>query len=77
MTCSVMEGDDRVNAKEGLDDAATVIAAPVMAARAPRAIRRGIMVSSRLSSEEVFAFAAGQGLKRSKSKFVLLFIQGV
>ena len=46
--CSVTDGDDRVNAKEGLDDTATAIAAPAMAARTPLVLRRGIMVSSRL-----------------------------
>jgi hypothetical protein len=49
--CSVTDGDDRVNAKDGLDDTATAIAAPVMAARTPLVIRRGIMVSSRLPSD--------------------------
>ena len=51
MTDSVTDGDDRVNPKVGLDDTATVIAAPVMAARTPLVIRRGIMVSSRLPSD--------------------------
>ena len=45
---SVTDGDDRVKAKDGLDDTATVIAAPAMAARTPRVIGREIMVSSRL-----------------------------
>jgi hypothetical protein len=45
---SVTGGDDRVNAKDGLDDTATAIVAPAMAARTPRTIRRGIMVSSKL-----------------------------
>jgi hypothetical protein len=49
--CSATEGDDRVNAKDGLDDTATAIAAPAMAARTPLVIRRGIMVSSRLPSD--------------------------
>ena len=57
------DGDDRVNAKEGLDDTATVIAAPATAARTPLVIRRGIMVSSRLPSDwKVFVFAAGPDL---------------
>jgi hypothetical protein len=46
--CSVTDGDGRVNAKDGLDETATVIAAPAMAARTRLVIRRGIMVSSRL-----------------------------
>ena len=50
-----MDGDDRVNAKEGLDDTATVIAAPAKAARTPLVIRRGIMVSSRLPSDWEFS----------------------
>ena len=49
------DGDDRVNAKEGLDDRATVIAAPAMAARTPLVTRRGIMVSSRLPSDWKFS----------------------
>jgi hypothetical protein len=52
---SVTDGDDRVNAKEGLDDTATVIAAPAKAARTPLVIRRGIMVSSRLPSDWKFS----------------------
>jgi hypothetical protein len=48
ITWSVTDGDDRVSAKDGLDDTATVIAAPAMAARPPRVIGREIMVSSRL-----------------------------
>jgi hypothetical protein len=47
----VADGDDRVNAKDALDDTATAIAAPAMAARTPLVIRRGIMVSSRLPSD--------------------------
>ena len=45
------DGDDRVNAKEELDDTATVIAA----ARTPLVTRRGIMVSSRLPSDWKFS----------------------
>ena len=48
ITWSVTDGDDRVNAKDGLDDTATVIAAPAIAARTPGVIRRENMVSSRL-----------------------------
>jgi hypothetical protein len=47
----VTDGDDRVNARDGLDETATAIAAPAMAARTPRVIRRGIMVSSRLPND--------------------------
>ena len=43
MTGSVRDGDDKVNAKDGLDDTATAIAAPAMAARTPLGMRRGIM----------------------------------
>jgi hypothetical protein len=71
----VTDGDDRVNPKVVLDDTATVIAAPVMAARTPRVIRRGIMVSSRLSSNWKFRVCRRTGLKRRKSGFVLLFHQ--
>jgi hypothetical protein len=35
MTDSLTDGDDRVNAKDGLEDTATAIAAPAMAARTP------------------------------------------
>ena len=48
ITWSVTDGDDRVKAKDELDDTATVIAAPAMAAGTPLAMRRGVMVSSRL-----------------------------
>jgi hypothetical protein len=51
MTCSVTDGDDRENAKDGPDDTATAIVAPAKAARTPRVIRRGIMVSSRLPND--------------------------
>jgi hypothetical protein len=51
----VTDGDDRVNAKDGLDDTTTAIAAPAMAARMPLVIRRGIMVSSRLPSDWKFS----------------------
>ena len=51
MTGSVRDGDDKVNAKDGLDDTATAIAAPAMTARTPLGMRRGIMVSSRLPSD--------------------------
>jgi hypothetical protein len=44
----VTDGDDRVKAKDELDDTATDIAAPAIAVRTPRVIRRAIMVSSRL-----------------------------
>ena len=40
------DGDDKVNAKDGLDGTASAIAAPAMAARTPLVIRRGIIVSS-------------------------------
>ena len=49
------DGDDSVNAKEGLGDTATVIVAPAMAARTLLLIRRGIMVSSRLPSDWKFS----------------------
>ena len=49
--CSVTDGDGRVNAKDGLDETATAVAAPAMAARTPLVIRRGIMVSSRLPND--------------------------
>jgi hypothetical protein len=48
ITWSARDGDDRVNAKVGLDDTATVIAAPAMAERTQRVIGRGIMISSKL-----------------------------
>jgi len=54
ITWSVTDGDDRVNAKEGLDEeAATTIAAPAIATRTPLAMRRVVigLVSSRLPSE--------------------------
>jgi hypothetical protein len=70
---SVTDGDDRVNAKDGLDDTAIAIAAPAMAARAPLVIRRAIMVSSRLPSDCNFRACGWTGLKRSKARFVLLF----
>jgi hypothetical protein len=47
MTGSRRDGDDKVKAKDGLDDTATAIAAPAMAARTPLGMRRGIMVSSK------------------------------
>jgi hypothetical protein len=49
MTGSVRDGDDKVNAKDGLDDTATAIAAPAMVARTPLGMR--IMGSSRLPSD--------------------------
>ena len=49
------DGDDRVNAKDGLDGTAIAVAAPAMAARTPLVIRRGIMVSSRLPSDWKFS----------------------
>jgi hypothetical protein len=52
--CSGTDGDDRVNAKDGLDDMATAIAAPAMAARTPVVIRRGIIVSSRCPANRKF-----------------------
>ena len=45
------DGDERVNAKDGLDDTATAIAAPAIAARTPLAMRCGVIVSSRLPSD--------------------------
>jgi hypothetical protein len=51
----VTDGDDRVNAKDGLDGTAIAVAAPAMAARTPLVIRRGIMVSSRLPSDWKFS----------------------
>jgi hypothetical protein len=44
MTGSVTDADDRVKAKDGLDDTAAAIAAPAMAARTPLVMWRGIMV---------------------------------
>jgi hypothetical protein len=74
----VTDGDDRVNAKDGLDDTATAIAAPVMAARTPLVIRRGIMVSSRLAQRlEVFAFAAEPGLNAVSLRLFCCFIKKV
>jgi hypothetical protein len=49
MIGSVRDGDDKVNAKDGLDDTATAIAAPAMVARTPLGMR--IMGSSRLPSD--------------------------
>ena len=69
------DGDDKVNAKDGLDDTATAIAAPAMAARTPLVIRRGIMASSRLPSDWKVSRLPLDRLKRSKSAFVLLFYQ--
>ena len=43
ITWSVTDGDERVNAKDGLDDMATTIAAPAIAAQTPLAMRRGAM----------------------------------
>lgn len=43
ITWSVTDGDERVNAKDGLDDTATTIAAPAIAAQTPLAMRRGAM----------------------------------
>lgn len=43
ITWSVTHGDERVNAKDGLDDTATTIAAPAIAAQTPLAMRRGAM----------------------------------
>lgn len=73
-TGSVTGGDDRVNAKDGLDTA-SAIAAPAMAARTPLVIRRGLMVPSMLPSDWKFRVCRWTGLKRSKSAFVLLFYQ--
>jgi hypothetical protein len=73
MTDSVTDGDDRVNAKEGLGGTASAIAAPAMAARTPLVIRRGIMVPPGCPAIGSFARSAGPWLKRSKSTFVLLF----
>jgi|HubBroStandDraft_6_1064221.scaffolds.fasta_scaffold659626_3 hypothetical protein len=63
MTGSLREGDDKVNAKDGLDDTATAIATPAIAARTPLGMRRGIMVSSKLASDvRLIAFAAHRAL---------------
>jgi hypothetical protein len=43
ITWSLTDGDDRVNAKDELDNTATTIAAPAMAARTPLAMRRGLI----------------------------------
>jgi hypothetical protein len=71
----VTDGDERVNAKDGLDDTATVIAAPAKTGRTPLVMRRGIMISSRLPSDWKFSRLRWTGLKRDKSTFVLLFYQ--
>jgi hypothetical protein len=73
----VTDGDDRVNAKDGLDDMGTAIAAPAIPARTPVVIRRGIIVSSRCPAIGSFARFAGPDLKRTKPTFVLLFDQRI
>jgi hypothetical protein len=68
----------RVNAKDGLDDTATVIAAPAIAARTPLVIRRGIMVSCKAAQQlEVFTFAAGQDLNVVSLRLFWCLLKGL
>ena len=78
MTGSVTDGDDRVNAKDGLDDTASAIAAPAMAARTRRGMRRGIMVSSRLPSDwKINRIPAEPGLSEINLLLFCCFIKRI
>jgi len=49
-TGSPSVGEDNVNAVDGVDEAATIMAAPAMAARTPRGTREESMLSSILTA---------------------------
>jgi hypothetical protein len=58
-TGSVSDGDERVKADDGLDDATIIIAAPTMAARMPPLRRENIAISSGFSRPQMTIRACG------------------
>ena len=72
------DGDDRVNAKEGLGGTASAIAAPAMTARTPLVTRRGIMVSSRAAQRlEVSRVPLDRGLNAVSLRLFCCFIKKI